>query len=270
MIAAAKVQKVLAGMRTIVITTFAMAMAVPGLSAVAATPQSPALRVVGDSTSYSTLRLTEPTEWPLSTAVQTKGSYAGLLVQRVHERAISELFLYARAANFGDRPQMFPVVYHRHLPAGRYRFTLLTDGSTRIAFETRGVTGRTIHPVTHAHAELISVDARVGGEVPVAHAVMPIPVHPHQVTVVMGAEETAASQASFIQLCVTSDAGCPPRATYPFVTPGCAVGCETGIEQQLVYLPGQLARGQQAILTAGAVGVERFASLVLLRIHSRR
>lgn len=40
MIAAAKVQKVLAGMRTIVITTFAMAMAVLGLSAVAATPRS--------------------------------------------------------------------------------------------------------------------------------------------------------------------------------------------------------------------------------------
>ena len=39
-IAAAKVQKVLAGMRTIVITTFAMAMAVLGLSAVAATPRS--------------------------------------------------------------------------------------------------------------------------------------------------------------------------------------------------------------------------------------
>lgn len=224
-------------------------------------------QIAGARTGAMLIKVDRAVGWPLSTTLHTQASYAGFVVQDAHTSHVVEFFMYGRAVNFGDAPQLFPVIYTSKLQPGTYRLLLVTDGATEISLQTRGWSAD-LRPRHAAVAQAVMAGASLAPALPLAHASLPLFLSAHQVVAVIGAEEAIDSQAAIVEVCLVHDLECSHHTVNPLLSAGC-VNCTTGDEAQLVYFTGNHGGHYDATMTGAATGIQKLGGLLAVTVSSR-
>jgi hypothetical protein len=210
-------------------------------------------------------------EKPSDAMVAIKGWYGGVVLRDMHGDVAYAVFRYRSSLLLSEWGDRFDENMYAHLPAGRYRVTVMGNGATTVHLPVRGAPARSVH--VSGPAAVRAYEARDDGLLPAGSYSLPLSIKKSSTYLVLNdltGSEHVPARTDPADMCISPPGGKACLSASAGMTSALSGVGQNAEEATVIFgypngfpLPAGAYEGRLARVTAGETSHRAFVTLAV-------